>query len=203
MLKMKVNSDITTKLDNLGKRNEKSDIDISYLNGIVDTFRYVGGDLEESFTKHEERNNGNLDEIIPTMKKLSIKTQAPFNHHDLKFELLEYRAKISKRNEELKSATLKLMDKNMEIDNFRLELEHKNIQLSLKDQEISKFTMICESENDDIWMRNTSRLRNELCATQEKLSDKQDEVNMMRRELEQRNILLSRVDNRLKEMHLL
>ena len=203
MLKMKIDNDITTKLDKLGKITGNSDIDISYLKGIVDTFQYVGGDFDELFEKQDKQDESNASDLIPTIGNLSLKTQTSLDHQDLKFDLLENQAKLSKREKELKSATLKLKDRKADIENLKFELEHKNIQLSFKDNEISRLASINKTMNNDVWIQNTNHLRNELRSTQNKLSDKQNEVKMLQRELEQRNILLSRVDNRLKEMHLL
>ncbi|RLF58852.1 MAG: hypothetical protein DRN27_04290 [Thermoplasmata archaeon] len=197
---MKIDMDLTTKLDKLSKEDVNSDIDFSYLKGVVDTFHYVGGTLDENFEKQVGEIWNNVPDSIPSISKLSLETKVNSNHHDLK---LEYRSALSQKDKELEYAALKLRDKNEEIEHLQSELKHKNILLSLKDEETSRLTDISKLRNNDILMEKTESIQKKLCITQDKLSDKQNEVNMLRRELEQRNILLSRVDNRLKEMYLL
>jgi len=64
--------------------------------------------------------------------------------------------------------------------------------VSFKDNEIAQLSAEL-SWNTDPDMNSTMKLRQELRTVEEQLAEKQEEVHIMRKELEQRNICLSTV----------
>lgn len=190
------NKSISNRLEKINMDDMQSDFDASYIKGIFDAFQYVGGDLSEAFNKQGESVSQNSSEILHTIKSLSTSRPLDKEVSSLKLDVLSQQADFSKQSKKLKMVSSKLEEKKSELNNLRNELEKKNIMLSSKKDEITQLTAELNwNTNPD--MNSTMKLQQELRAVEENLAEKQEEVRMMRKELEQRNICLSTVKNKI------
>lgn len=190
------NKSISNRLEKINMDDMQSDFDASYIKGIFDAFQYVGGDLSEAFNKQGESVSQNSSEILHTIKSLSASRPLDKEVSSLKLDVLSQQADFSKQSKKLKMVSSKLEEKKSELNNLRNQLEKKNIMLSSKKDEITQLTAELNwNTNPD--MNSTMKLQQELRAVEENLAEKQEEVRMMRKELEQRNICLSTVKNKI------
>jgi chromosome segregation ATPase len=186
------NKNLSTTLDEVNMNELESNFDARYIKGIFDAFQYVGGDLSESIGKQGESVSQNSSEILHTIKSLT--SPRPLNKEvsALKLDVLTQQANLSKQSNKIKTVSSKLDEKKDEIVQLRNQLEKKNIMVSFKDNEIAQLSAEL-SWNTDPDMNSTMKLRQELRTVEEQLAEKQEEVHIMRKELEQRNICLSTV----------
>lgn len=199
MLKMNV-KDMNSQVENKATFQPDSDVDASYIKGIFDAIRYVGGDLTEAFDKKQGLSPVNTNEILQTIRTFSNSLQKQTENSQIQTDLFVNQPSYMRQSEQLRAVRNEVMDKKEEISLLRSELERKNIMLSLKDNENRQLTLDASWMADTNW-NNSSALRTELRETRKKLDEKQTEVNMMRRELEQRNILLSTMKTKISQFH--
>lgn len=190
------NKSISNRLEKINMDDMQSDFDASYIKGIFDAFQYVGGDLSEDFGKQGGSVSHNSSEILHTIKSMTSPKTLDKDVSALKLDVLTHQADLSKQAKQLKHVSSKLEEKKTESSHLRNELEKKNIMLSFKDEEIARLTAEL-NWNTNPNMNSSMKLQQELRAVEENLAEKQEEVRMMRKELEQRNICLSTVKNKI------
>lgn len=186
------NKNLSVKLDRINMDDIPSDFDASYIKGIFDAFQYVGGDLSEAFGKQSGSVSHNSSEIVHTIKSMTAPKMLDKDVSALKLDVLTHQADLSKQAKQLKHVSSRLEEKKTESSHLRNELEKKNIMLSFKDEEIARLTAEL-NWNTNPNMNSNMKLHQELRMAEENLAEKQEEVHMLRSELEQRNICLSTV----------
>lgn len=189
---MDIDKNFSEKLEKICGSELKSNFDASYIKGIFDAFQFVGGDLTEISNKQENLMTNNASELWQTMQSLSPKEQNNSSVSDLKLNALQFKSDLSQQSKKLKNMSLKLDEKKDEILQLRSELERKNIAINFKDDEITRLhsELNWTSMNG---MNSNVKLRQELKGTKKRILDSQEEVHILRGELEKRNILLSNV----------
>jgi len=197
MLKMNV-KDMTSQIEKDTKPKLDSDVDASYIKGIFDAIRYVGGDLNEAFEKQHGLSPVNTNEILQTIRTFSNSLHKPAEDTQIHLDLLTHQEKLFNNSKELRNYRTEVLEKRNEISILKNELERKNIMLSMRENEIRQLSSDASWMADSNW-NNADRLRDELRETRGKLDEKTAEVNMMRKELEQRNICLSAMKNKINQ----
>ena len=196
MLKMNI-KDIDKKEEFNPFLDRGSHTDMNYLKGIFDAIRYVGGDLDEAVGKQYEHPQISSAGVMQSVASL---TKSPYFQTDLntlKCDVLLEQAKLSEIKVELKAANDQLGEKDAEIKQLRSELEKKNIMLSKKDNEMNLLST-GYAQHDGIEWCNSKNIQKSLRNTEQRLAETQDEVTLLRNELEQRNIILSMMKQRLE-----
>jgi len=180
------------------KRNQVNeldfDVDVRYIKGLYDAFRFVGGEINNQEIVLNQISSSDTSKMLQNIG-LFKKSEQSTETSELKLDLLTMKDTLTKTNLRLKSANGQLLDKKEEIDHLRHELERKNILIDQKNIHIAQLNEERSWSKQLSW-QNTSEIRAELKEMKDKLKDARDEINVLRHELEQRNICINMQDKR-------
>ena len=197
MLKMNIKEN-STKNETYPFSDLESNTDMNYLKGIFDAIRYVGGDLDEYVGKQDETQQITSAGIMQSIASLTKSPHFQTDLNSLRCDVLIEQSKVSEMKTKLKTTNIQLQEKDTEIKNLRSELEKKNIMLSMKGSELNMLSIDHLSKDGIEWC-NSKNIQSKLRDTEHRLAEKQDEVTLLRNELEQRNILLSMMKHKLDQ----